>query len=442
MRSSHIARGIFWLGLYVALSTLPLLLVVLTASPDKPGRTFWTELSVGLGFVGLAMMTLQFALTARFEFLKSPYGSDVVYVFHRVISLVAVAFVLLHPLMLFVERWDTMKSRPFTHPFAFWMGTVSVLCLVGLVVVSIWRKKLGIQYDGWRRAHAILASLAVAFAVAHILYVGHYLSTPGKRALWLAYTVVFVGLIAYVRLIKPAIELRRPYKVSAVIPQLGDAYSLQLKPDGHRGLRFSPGQFAWITIGDSPFSDREHPFSFSGSSESAPDLEFTIKQLGDFTSTIKNVQPGQTVYVDGPFGALSADRHPHAEALVFIAGGIGITPMVSHLRSLADRRDTRPLVLLYGSKNLSTITFRDELAALQSRLPHLNLVYVLSRPTPDWTGEKGFIDAEKLARFSPKNLRTEYFICGPDVMMDAVEKALQSNGISPGDYHAERFNLA
>lgn len=442
MRSSHIARGSLWLGLYLALSLFPLALILLTADPDRPGRSFWTEFSVGLGFVGLAMMTLQFALTARFEFLKAPYGSDLVYAFHRVVSLVAVAFVLVHPLILFVERWDTMKSRPFTHPWPFWMGTTSVVALLVLVVISIWRRPLKIPYDGWRRAHALLASAAVAFGVGHILYVGHYLSTPGKKGLWLAYTAVFVALILYVRLIKPAMELRRPYKVAAVVPQRGGAYSLQLKPEGHNGLRFSPGQFAWITINDSPYSDREHPFSFSGSSEQTPQLEFTIKELGDFTSTIKNVQPGQTVYVDGPFGALSADRHPHAQAFVFIAGGIGITPMISHLRSLADRKDPRPLVLLYGSKDPDSITFREELDALQLRLPNLKLVHVLSRPPESWTGERGFIDADKLKRYSPPNLQTEYFICGPDPMMDAVEKALQSLSISPSDYHAERFNLA
>lgn len=441
MRTNHVLRGAVWLGLYVVLSAFPLLLILITGS-DKPARSFWTELSVGLGFVGLAMMTLQFALTARFEFLKSPYGSDVVYAFHRVVSLVAFAFVLIHPAILFIERWDAMKSRPFTHPWPFWLGTASVLCMVTLVVISLWRRPLGIHYDGWRRAHGILASAAVAFAVAHVLFVGHYLSTPGKQLLWLAYTAVFVLLIVYVRLIKPAMELARPYKVSAVVPQRGGAYSLQLKPEGHAGLRFSPGQFAWITVADSPFSDREHPFSFSGSSEKAPDLEFTIKELGDFTSRIKQIQPGQRVYVDGPFGALSCDRHPRAEGFVFVAGGIGITPMVSHLRSLADRGETRPLVLLYGSRDEESITFREELDSLATRLPSLKLVHVLTKPSPAWTGETGYIDADKLARHTPPGKQVEYFICGPDPMMDAVERGLRANGVSPTDYHSERFNLA
>jgi predicted ferric reductase len=441
MKSSYVLRGAFWLGLYLALSLAPLGLILLTGA-DKPGRSFWTELSVALGFVGLAMMALQFALTARFEFLKAPYGSDVVYAFHRGVSLVAVAFVLLHPILLFIERWEQMLQRPFTHPWPFWIGTASVLALLALVVISMRRKQLGIHYDAWRRAHAILACAAVALGVAHVLLVGHYLSTPEKRALWLVYTAVFVALILYVRLVKPWMETLRPYVVTEVVAQRGGAYSLRVKPEGHAGLRFSPGQFAWITVGDSPFSDREHPFSFSGSSEQAPALEFTIKELGDFTRTIKTVQPGQRVYVDGPFGALSCDRHRHAQGFVFVAGGIGITPMMSHLRSLADRRDTRPLVLLFGSKDEDSITFREELDQLATRLPNFKLVHVLTKPSPTWTGETGYIDAEKFRKHVPPGLHVEYFICGPDPMMDAVEKTLAAMGVSAGDYHSERFNLA
>lgn len=440
--SVRVRQGALWLGLYVLLSVFPLGLVLATAPAELPGRSFWTELSVGLGFVGLAMMTLQFALTARFKTLKSPYGSDVVYAFHRVVSLVAVGFVLLHPLILFVERWEAMKSRPFTHPWPFWLGTASVVCLLGLVVVSLWRRPLGIHYDGWRRWHALLASGAVGLGVLHGLWVGHYLSTPANKWLWLGYTLAFVGLIVYVRLVKPLRQLVRPYTVTAVLPQRGDAWTLQLKPEGHGGFGFSPGQFAWITVNDSPFSDREHPFSFSGSSEKAPELEFTIKNLGDFTARVKDIPVGQRVYVDGPFGALSADRHPDAGGFVFIAGGIGITPMVSHLRSMADRGENRPLVLLYGSRDEESITFREELGSLERRLPNLKVVHVLTKPSPAWTGERGFIDREKLERFSPAGVRVEYFICGPDPMMDAVERALRDMGVPAGDYHSERFNLA
>jgi len=95
MRSRHVRTATLWVALYVCLSALPILII--SVGPKPAGRDFLTEFSVALGFTALAMMCLQFALTARFRWLKEPFGSDVVYSFHRAISLVAAAFVVWRP---------------------------------------------------------------------------------------------------------------------------------------------------------------------------------------------------------------------------------------------------------------------------------------------------------------------------------------------------------
>jgi len=415
-----------------------------TFTPVAPvRREFARELSVALGFIGLAMMGLQFVLTARFKWLKSPYGSDVVYSFHRQISLIAFAFILAHPILLALVDWPAVRIRFdfINHPTYPRFGFFALLALTSLILTSVFRQGLRLGYDGWRRAHAVLGSLAVIFGVIHVVEIGHYLDHPWKRSFWLAYSSMWLGLTLWVRLVKPCWELRTPYAVEQVRPERGSAYTLRIAPINHPGIRFQPGQFAWITLGDSPFSDREHPFSFSSSAEEAPrHLEFTIKDLGDFTRRIKDLKPGQKAYLDGPFGALSADRHPGAEGFVFIAGGIGITPMMSHLRTFADRGDRRPLLLIYGGLNLESLTFREEIDALIPRL-NLKVVYVLANPPPDWPGERGFISGESLGRHIPRDGQHEYFICGPQPMMDAVERSLHRLGVPFGDFHSERFNL-
>jgi 3-phenylpropionate/trans-cinnamate dioxygenase ferredoxin reductase subunit len=231
--------------------------------------------------------------------------------------------------------------------------------------------------------------------------------------------------------------------VEQVIQQRGNAWTLALVPVGHRGLTFKPGQFAWLTAWHSPFSDTEHPFSFSSSALDRRRLEFTIKAVGDFTRTVQEMEPGQRVYVDGPFGAFSVDRHPHAERYVFVAGGIGITPIMSMLRTLADRGDHRPLTLLYANRTWAGVTFREELAELEQRL-NLKVVYVLSAPHENWPGERGRINQALLERYLPRPDRRdsqEVFICGPKPMMDAVEKALVALHVPVGDFHSERFDL-
>jgi predicted ferric reductase len=223
-----------------------------------------------------------------------------------------------------------------------------------LVASSLWRKSLRLEYDRWRWLHALLAVAAVLLAAAHVRGAGYYSRAPTERPLLLAFGAAWLGLIGYVRLWRPARLRARPYRVTAVRPARGRSWTLALAPDGHAGLRFRPGQYAWLTLRSSPFAAREHPFSFSGSAAAAGALEFTIRELGDFTRTIGTVRPGEVAYVDGPYGAFTVDRHGGAPGFAFIAGGVGIAPIMSMLRTLADRGDRRPLRLVYANDHWGT----------------------------------------------------------------------------------------
>ena len=442
MRTKMIMKGVFWGLLYLLLVLLPVL--VMFIAPHPVGREFWRELSVSLGFIGLALVALQFALTARFKWLKSPYGADIVYHFHRQISFVAGTLILAHPLLLFIFSPDTLRLLlVWSAPWRARAAVTAFLAIIGLVALSVWRKKLKIEYKVWRVTHAVLALAAVSFALIHILLVGHYVNLPWKRLLWIVYGLFWLGLLFYTRIIKPLLLLRRPYKVDSVKAERGNTWTVEVVPVDHKGFTFMPGQFAWITLWDSPFADSEHPFSISSSAQKKGSLSFTIKALGYFTSRVPQLRPGDKMYVDGPFGSFSCDRHPHAEELVFIPGGVGITPIMSMLRTLADRGDERPLTLIYANKLWDEITFREEIAQLSPRL-NINVVYVLETPHPEWDGEKGFVNRPVLERYMPdfsQRGRLDIFVCGPPPMMNAIERTLDQMGVWPGDVHSERFDL-
>ena len=211
-------------------------------------------------------------------------------------------------------------------------------------------------------------------------------------------------------------------------------------PEWHAGFTFQPGQFAWLTIWDSPFALKEHPFSIASSAEQPGTLSFTIKALGDFTARIKEVEIGRRVYVDGPHGSFSTDRQP-APAYVFIAGGIGIAPIMGMLRTLADRCDRRPLLLFYAYHTWERLTFREELQALQTKL-NLRLVFVLKDSPEGWQGEVGLLNEELLARHLPQQRDgQEYFICGPVPMIQLSEKLLYRLGVPMRRVHSELFDL-
>ena len=435
----YTVRGTIWIIIYLFFILAPLFALMMGAMP--PARDFWTEFSVALGYSGLAMMGLQFGLTARFRYVTEPWGEDVIYHFHRRISLIAVGLVVVHPLIMFAVQPELLalpdvKDVPWGAVFAF----ISLGALIVLVVTALWRAKLNIPYELWHLSHIGLAVIAVTGGLLHMVGWSFYLADPWKRTLWIALTVFWIGLLLYVRIAKPLFMLRRPYRVAEVRRERGDSATLVMRPDGHSGFRFRPGQFGWLTLWGSPFKITGHPFSFSSSAEAADGrVEMTIRNLGDFTCAVPDVPVGQRVYLDGPYGAFTignpADMH------VLIAGGVGITPMVSMIRTLADRGDKRPVILLYGSKDWESITFREELEALEARL-NLTVIHVLPNPPAGWTGESGYITAEMFKRHLPPPYADhEYFICGPGVMMDAIEKVLGELGVPLSKYHSERYSF-
>lgn len=319
----------------------------------------------------------------------------------------------------------------------------SLTAVTLLILFSLFRKQWKIEYTRWRIWHGILAVMAVSLAFAHVYLASYYLNTPLKRELWIIYAIFWIGFLFYARIFKPWKLLRNSYIIDAIIPQRGGANTLQLKPKRGKAFKFEAGQFAWITANASPFKDTEHPFTIASSAEITDLISFTIKELGDFTSTIKDLKPGQEVYVDGPFGTFSYERHPDAKGFIFIAGGIGITPMMSMLRTLADRQDKRPLVLIYANKTWEGVTFREELDSLQSRL-NLKVVHVLEQPPENWKGDKGYVTTEIIKWYLPDPIQSnefEIFICGPLPMMNAIEKILSTLGIPVDDFHSERFDL-
>jgi predicted ferric reductase len=206
-------------------------------------------------------------------------------------------------------------------------------------------------------------------------------------------------------------------------------------------MPFQPGQFAWITLDISPFRMREHPFSMSSSGNNPDRLEFSIKALGDFTKTIKDVKPGTKAFLDGPYGVFSTDRYWDSAGFVLIAGGIGITPMMSMLVTACDRKDDRSFLLIYGSKTWDDVTFREELDDLKEKLD-LTIVHVLRKPPEDWSGETGYVDKELLERYIPLHRGSrQYFICAAPKMMDQVEAALHDLEVPITNVHMEHFNL-
>lgn len=430
--------GVAWVAVYLLLALAPPMLAVAASGP--PGNGFGWDFAVALGIGALGLMGAMWLLTARLRRAAAPFGIDVIFYFHRQIGIAILGVALLHPLILLSLEpalWYDLGPGGPGHIHA---GLGALVALGLLVASSVARKPLHLRYDSWRKVHAVLAVTALALSVVHVARVNYYFSAPAMRWLLLALALFWIALVIYVRAIRPALLWRRPYAVDSVTPERGRAWTLTLRPSGHGGFRFLPGQFAWLTIGQGPWSMREHPFSIVSSAHQPGRIAFTIKALGDFTATVGAIAPGQTAYVDGPHGAFSPDR-TDATGLVLIAGGIGIAPLMCMLRTLADRGDRRPITLVYAYRDLDNLTFREELESLAGRL-RLRTTIVLREPPADWSGERGMLTSEMLVRHLPADCRRcQYYVCGPQPMLAVVETALRKAGVALGRMHFEIFDL-
>jgi predicted ferric reductase len=434
-----VLQGVFWIAVYLALVATPLL--VLLAVDPPPGGGFWWDFAMALGFAALAMMGVQFFLTARFRRATAPYGIDLIYFFHRYLAVIALLLVLAHAAIAIVVNPVFMRAfDPFRAPRHLFAGVLSAGALIALVASSLWRKQIRFGYDAWRVTHVVLAIAAAGLAVVHVHGVDYYVAAPWAFRVWAFIVSTWVAVVLHVRLVKPWRLYTRPYRVASVTAERGSAWTVAVEPVGHGGFTFEPGQFAWLTLRHSPFAMREHPFSISSAPQADGRLEFTIKELGDFTRTIGQIAPGETAYVDGPYGAFSVDRY-RAPGCVFIGGGIGMAPLMSMLRALAARGDRRPHLLFVANSRWERSTFREAVAGLAGQLD-LRVVHVLEEPPEGWTGETGYVTREMLERhLSGDRADLQYFVCGPQPMIDAIERALYQLGVPLERSHSELFDL-
>jgi predicted ferric reductase len=363
--------------------------------------------------------------------------------FHRQMGIAACGFLAAHVGLLATRGTPAAMLNPFGGAWRARAGALALWLTLALVATSVWRRTLRLPYEGWQRAHGVAAAAIVVAMVVHVLTVGRHASAPLARGVVVGYAGLFLALLVRYRIVRPLQLYRQPWEVVANRDEGGSTRTVRVRPVGHPGFAFAPGQFAWLVTGRSPFVAEQHPITIASSAERPADgaLEFAVKALGDWSrKVVPMLRPGTRLWVDGPYGVFTPDRVP-GQGFVLIAGGIGISPMRSILATMRDRGDVRPVLLFYAARNWERVVFRDELDAFARTLA-LRTVYAFEEPPAAWTGERGWLTAEVLRRhLPPHHTRYQYFVCGPAAMMDALERALVEVGVPPTRTHTERFDM-
>jgi len=199
------------------------------------------------------------------------------------------------------------------------------------------------------------------------------------------------------------------------------------------GFTFTAGQYMLVTLG----KDLVHPLSLSDSPEETGFLEFTKRMTGSpFCHSLQGLAPGDTIKLKGPMGGFILDGSE--QILVFLAGGIGITPIRSILKTLAARQNQPgKTILIYGNTNETDIAFRDELEGLS--LPGYRVVHVLTDTRGVPGAHQGFISADIITREVPDLKNAIFMASGPPVMVEAMQKNLAGLGAAQEQIRSDVF---
>jgi predicted ferric reductase len=435
--------GVTWGTLLCAaypLLILTPLAVFAIASPNS-NHAPAVEIGVDCAVVAFTILATQFVISARLRWVEAPFGLDVVLRFHRAMASVALGLLCIHPLLIASGRGWGLLTR-WRAPWSMWAGRLALLLLSAHAAVAIFRRVTRLRYETWRHIHNAAAFVLLGLAFWHSLALGNDFESRAARAVWAALPLVAWGAWFYGRLARPWLLGRNSYRVVSTASEAPQVWTLTLAPPAGRALHHAPGQFLFLRPHGGPVLAEEHPFSIASSPSPGGRISLTIKEIGDFTSTIGRIKPGDLAAVHGPFGRFSHLFHPNGDALVFVAAGIGITPLMSMLRYMRDRREPRRVLLVYASRGVADIVFRGELESIESGgFPALKTIHILSRPPAGWVGRTGRLDTPSLRSLSGGFSGKTFFICCPPVMASGLIRGLRDAGVGPERIHADYFGL-
>ena len=223
--------------------------------------------------------------------------------------------------------------------------------------------------------------------------------------------------------------------VKEIIPRTPNVTSFRFPRPAE--LNYKAGQFLFVTINPSGKEMSKH-FSFSSSPTEKEHIEFTKKFTdSEFSSALKMLKVGDWARIDAPFGNFTFEGEH--QKIAMLAGGIGITPLISICKYCTDKQLDTKITLLYGCRTVVDIAFRMELEAMQQQNRHLKVVFTVNEPAADWHGAVGVINMDMVKREVSDYKETMFYTCGPPAMVEVMEKLVERLGLPKTQLKREYF---
>jgi ferredoxin-NADP reductase/DMSO/TMAO reductase YedYZ heme-binding membrane subunit len=413
------------------------------------------------GMLGLVFLTLTLLVTP----LRRLTGWNALISARRALGLYGFSYIAAHFAIFFLyDREASVAStlEEIVSRVYLWFGTAALVLMIPLALTSTDRMVTRLGAGRWKLLHRLAYAALVGGVVHYFLLVKADVTRP------ILFAVVAGGLLVF-RAARHYLDLRGQVQaardklasaraattttrrsrfwsgelqIGRIFQETPDVATFRLVPPGGGPLPFShlAGQYLNLAL---DIGGRRVNRSYTIASPPGRDYcEISVKRLanGHASHHLHDTwREGSIVKVSAPAGKLVFAGH-EARRVVLIAGGVGITPMMSVVRSLTDRCWTGDIHLLFSVRKLHDLVFADELRHLQRRFANLH-VHVTLTGDPDvaWDGARGHISRELVERWVPDLERGPVLLCGPQPMMDALRAALVAMGVPSAEILEEAF---
>ncbi|MEN6383908.1 MAG: ferredoxin reductase family protein [Phycisphaerales bacterium] len=389
---------------------------------------FVLQIGLALGLLSFCLLILQVILTSRLKTIENIFALDRLTNYHKYLGIIIGTLLTIHITI--------MISKIEFENFAIDMGQWAYGIVIVNIILALSFPAFGLDYNIWRMTHKT-PPLIILFAFIHSYLIGPQLQNIPMKIFWWLLLAIAVFVFLYRNVYIP-LFFRKIYNIQSINSEIHNTYTLTYIPQKGKRFEYKPGQFLFLKLKRPGRQSQWHPFTISSSPTQGDILQNTIKQSGNYTNTINQTLKTDKAIIEGPYGRFSI-LNIDAKSFLFIAGGVGITPMMSMMRYLRDTGDPSAVMLLYANKKIEDIIFKSELEKLPS---NFKVVHVMSNESPEYKGFKGHISMEIIEEVAGNILNeADVFVCGPPMMMKKALLILKQLKVPSARIHYERFSI-
>lgn len=391
------------------------------------------SLSQIFSLIGLIYMMISLILSTRKRFIEDMIGGlDKVYEMHHLVGSLSFVLLVNHPILLALKAIpDASLVKQYLLLGTYLPYNLGIIGIYLMISAFIFMVFVRLPYHIWLRTHQLLG-FAGLIGSAHALYITSDISRYLPLRLWMMFWMFFGSLsFLYIFIWYKWIASVYVYTISKIERAL-DVINVSAVPL-KRKIPYVPGQFAYVEFKNKNIGAEQHPYSFS-SAPHEEEVRFSIKMLGDYTVKLPLLKKGDRVYLKGPYGKFGDVYVNGKRPLIWIVGGIGVTPFLSMLRNEQQLLDERNIVLFYCFSSSEEGMFSDEIKMLVENKKSIEVHEWCSR-------EKGRFSVPKILEILEKYQDYDVQICGPGPMMESLKQQFEEIGVNSDRINFEQFQM-